>query len=349
VTFTLYSDSTCTTASNPAVTGSGTIALVSGKYVATYSQTHVALSTGTYYWKVVYAGDNNNYGFNTCGGTNETLVISKGNVGSVTMVLNATTGANITSAFAPSGTLVQDKDTLTWSGPIPGGTVTFYFYNNSSCTPPPASSQTVTLNADGSVPLTTPQPLTAGMYAYSAVYSGDGNYNGVTAACEPFMIGNPSLTPGYWKNHLSASEALIAGSQPFYIGDYPISGTSNQIGTAVTNIFNNMNCSNSSAQNAIGCLAGQLLAARLNVLNGAPLGIKSTINTAQCFLGSPSAVASAQCTLGSGGINTVTYDGITTVGVSYTGPSASFKLTANQRSVAVDLANDLSAYNASGI
>jgi hypothetical protein len=178
------------------------------------------------------------------------------------------------------------------------------------------------------------------MYSYSATYtSGDNNYTGNTGACEPIAVGQPALTPGYWKNHLSRTEALIGApaNQPFFDGDFKISGTSSQIGKAVTAIFSNMNCSNSSPQNAIGCLVGQLLAAQLNVLNGAPLSISPTINTAQLFLG-----------IG-GIIHTVTYQGVTTGGILYTGPSATFKLTSNQRTVALDLANTLSAYNASGV
>src|SRR6185437_7320420 len=164
----------------------------------------------------------------------------------VTEVLNASTGADITSAFAPAGTSVEDQDTITWSGPVPTGSVTFYFFTNGSCTAPAASQQTVQLNANGSVPDTSIQALPAGMYSYLAVYSGDGNYLPSTASCEPFMIGNPALTPGYWKNHLSASEALISANEPFYLGDYLISGTNSQIGADVTAVFNNMNCSNSS-------------------------------------------------------------------------------------------------------
>jgi hypothetical protein len=266
-------------------------------------------------------------------------VIAKAPVTVVTHVLNAVTGADVTGTNLPPGSQVKDQATISWSGSlIPSGSVTYYFFTNGTCTAPSTSQQTVLVNAtNGSVPPTSVQTLPAGMYSYLAVYSGDTQFKSQTGSCEPFMVGNPALTPGYWKNHLSISSALISGNQPFYLGYYLMAGTNAQIGAEITAVFNNMNCSNSSAQNAIGCLAGQLLAARLNVLNSAPLSITSTIATAQSFLG-----------LG-GTVHTVTYNGITTVGVLYTGPTASFKLTANQRSVAVALADALSAYNASGV
>ena len=85
-------------------------------------------------------------------------------------------------------------------------------------------------------------------------------------------------------------------------------------------VFNGMNCSNSSPQNAIGCLAGQLLAAELNVANGSSTCIKATISQANALL----------------------------VSVGYVGPTGTYKLSSSQRATAVSLSATLSNYNSGG-
>jgi len=83
-----------------------------------------------------------------------------------------------------------------------------------------------------------------------------------------------------------------------------------------------MNCSNTKAQNAVGCLAGELLTAKLNIANGGP--------TPTCVT---SAISSADALL-------------TTVG--YTGLSGTYTLTSAQRQQAVSLASTLDTYNSTG-
>jgi len=138
------------------------------------------------------------------------------------------------------------------------------------------------------------------------------------------------LTPGYWKNHLAANgtagcSSLPSGTGcskngpftkqylPLNLGNYTVS-TIQQ----AANVFVGMNCSNSSGQNAVGCLAGQLLAAELNVANGASHCADTVISDANAFL----------------------------ISINYTGPSGTYTLTSAQRSTAVQLAGELSAYNA---
>ncbi|MGH2356734.1 MAG: hypothetical protein ACRDGJ_01825, partial [Candidatus Limnocylindria bacterium] len=93
-------------------------------------------------------------------------------------------------------------------------------------------------------------------------------------------------------------------------------------------VFDTMNCGNASPQNAIGCLAGQLLAAKLNVENGADGCIGPAIAEADSFL--------------SGGA----VDGVT--GVTYTGPTGTYALSAAQRAEAIALKAPLGTYNAGG-
>ena len=140
------------------------------------------------------------------------------------------------------------------------------------------------------------------------------------------------LTPGYWKNHLAVNGSpgctgLPTGTGcsrngpftktylPLNLGNYTVS-TIQQAAA----VFVAMNCSNSSTstQNAVGCLAGQLLAAELNVANGASHCANSVITAANNFL----------------------------VSITYTGPSGTYSLSSAQRSTAVSLAGQLSAYNA---
>jgi hypothetical protein len=133
----------------------------------------------------------------------------------------------------------------------------------------------------------------------------------------------PRNTIGYWKNHQSQMTALL----PQKLGNYTVATFAQ-----ATAVFNATNCSSSSAQAAIGCLAGQLLAAELNLANFASPCIQPTVNKATSFL--------------KGG--TVTVNGKTAAGVSYVGPSGTYNLNATQRAIAVALSSALDAYNSNG-
>ena len=130
----------------------------------------------------------------------------------------------------------------------------------------------------------------------------------------------PRSTIGYWKNHRPQTTALL----PQKLGNYTVATF-----TQATAVFNATNCSSTKAQDAIGCLAGQLLAAELNLANFASPCIQPTVNKATSFL--------------KGG--TVTAGGTTATGVNYVGPSGTYTLTANQRTVAVKLSTALDGYN----
>jgi hypothetical protein len=78
-----------------------------------------------------------------------------------------------------------------------------------------------------------------------------------------------------------------------------------------------MNCSSTTAQDAVGCLAGHLLAAKLNVANGANKCIGMAISEADTFLRS----------------------------IKYTGPAATYRLTTTQRTQALRIKDVLDPYN----
>jgi hypothetical protein len=132
------------------------------------------------------------------------------------------------------------------------------------------------------------------------------------------------LTPGYWKNHLSPATSKngpwTSQYLPIYLGNYKVDTTAK-----VTSVFDGMNCSSSSAQDAIGCLAGHMLATKLNVANGASHCIDTTIANADAFLKGQ------------------TVQGVT--GISYTGPSGTYTLSTAQRNLAIALKNVMDTYN----
>ena len=130
----------------------------------------------------------------------------------------------------------------------------------------------------------------------------------------------PRLTIGYWKTHQAQTTALL----PQSLGNYNVATLAQ-----ATAVFNATNCSSSTSQDAIGCLAGQLLAAELNLANFASPCIQPTVTKATTFL--------------KGG--TVTVKGKTAAGVNYVGPSGTYTLNATQRAIAVDLSNALNNYN----
>jgi hypothetical protein len=145
------------------------------------------------------------------------------------------------------------------------------------------------------------------------------------------------LTMGYWKNHLAVNgtagcTGLPQGTGcskngpftktylPKTLGNYTVS-TIQQAAA----VFAAANCSSTTSQGAVACLAGQLLAAELNVANGASNCADAIIADANTFL--------------SGG----TVDGVT--GINYVGPSGTYTLSSAQRAEAIKLKTALDTYN----
>jgi hypothetical protein len=92
-------------------------------------------------------------------------------------------------------------------------------------------------------------------------------------------------------------------------------------------VFKAMNCSSSKDQDAIGCLAGHLLATKLNLANGS-LACPSILQ----------AVADADAFLKGQTVNGVP-------GINYTGPTGKYTLTAAQRNLVISLKTKLDNYN----
>jgi Domain of unknown function DUF11 len=197
VTFTLYSEDTCTTAV-AGVSGSGTISTTSGVSTASYSTTWTPPAAGTYYWIASYAGDANNNGFTTgCGDDNEQITIAKASP-TITTQASPTTGTRGV-AITPL------KDTATFHNTTtvaPTGSVTFALYSDNTCTTPVAGvSGSGAISTTGGVSTasysTTWTPAAAGTYYWIASYAGDANNNGFTTTCgdsnEEILVLAPSL------------------------------------------------------------------------------------------------------------------------------------------------------------
>jgi hypothetical protein len=146
-------------------------------------------------------------------------------------------------------------------------------------------------------------------------FSGNCDSNGIvtlsaSAAYQTCTLTNRDIgsrrTPGYWKSHPAVAESLL----PLSLGGYAV-----QMSAQLQAVFSAMDCR--SAGGAVGCLAGHLLATKLNIANGTSACIQPTVMTADALL--------------------------TTVG--YAGPNGSYSLTREQRALAVKLAGALDAYN----
>jgi len=308
IDFSFFSSIDCGVANSDSPANQLGVSLVSG--VAESTPT-APLGAGSYSYLDHYNSDDTNKWTDGDSICNETFIVDKGPTTTVTVVKNAA-GATVTTV--PIGSAVHDHATV---GPavtgIPiTGTVTYTFSTN-GCTGPFNAFDTEPVGTDSKAT----GALSFGNYAFQASYGGDSNYAASTGDCEPFSVFNPPLTPGYWKNHQTQTTALLAGCIKL--------GNSACItwGVAST-IWNGMNCSNTSGQNAIGCLAGHLLATKLNLANGSNPCIATAVSRADSFL------------------KAGTVDGVT--GINYTGPG-SYSISAAQRAEAIKLKNPLDAYN----
>lgn len=125
----------------------------------------------------------------------------------------------------------------------------------------------------------------------------------------------PVETPGYWKNHPEVITANALLPQP--LGAFTVNSLAD-----VNAVFDAMNCSSTKSGDAAGCLAGQLLAAELNLAMGSLpcVDIVSTIAAANALL----------------------------TAIGYSGPSGTYTLTDAQRAQALTLKDALDRYNNKG-
>ena len=99
--------------------------------------------------------------------------------------------AIVVSSPGTTGSSAYDTATVNpanTTGPIPTGQVVYDFYSSALCSGS-ASSETVSLRSDGSVPDSSPHgSLAAGNYSFRASYLGDANNPPAPSNCEDFII-----------------------------------------------------------------------------------------------------------------------------------------------------------------
>jgi hypothetical protein len=176
VTYTVYSDSTCT--QNPVDAGTKTV--TNGNVP---DSNDVTFNTaGTFFWQAVYSGDANNNGA-TSDCTSEKLVVKPN-----------TPGISTAQHLIPN-----DDATITGATSDAGGNIAFNLYSpgDTTCSGPVAFTQTVTVNGNGTYNTTNTGAnafvaSTEGTWRWQVTYSGDTNNVGTTSACgvENFTITN---------------------------------------------------------------------------------------------------------------------------------------------------------------
>jgi hypothetical protein len=166
VTYTVYTNNTCTAGARDA----GTKTVAGG--VVPDSNTLQFDSAGTFYWQAVYSGDGNNNGA-TSDCTSEVLVVAKA-------------PSNIATA---QRLFPQDSATVSASaGGTPTGSVTFSLYapGDTTCSGSAVYSETVNLSGGTATTSNTTFSVvagTSGIYRWVVTYSGDGTHEGSTSAC----------------------------------------------------------------------------------------------------------------------------------------------------------------------
>jgi len=250
VNFTLYNNGGC---DGSVVGGDANVPLSAG----TANSSNFTTSTGSFSYWVHYSGDANYLpGDGTC--ESFTVVLPKPGLTVRKTCPNGKQSPEDRFGVVLNGTATGDI--LDCGGQV-------------QLTLEPAAPYTVTEQAAGT---------TTNLLNYATSYvgcSGTGLARGATATC---TITNTRrtprskpLTPGYWKTHAPQLASLL----PVLLGNFPVASVSSAQG-----VFAAMNCSASSPADAIGCLAGHLLAARLNVKNGASNCINAVIAQANALL-----------------------------------------------------------------
>jgi hypothetical protein len=189
VTYTVYTDSSCTVFAN---VGSGAVLGNAGTVTVTNAvvpdSNNITFNhAGTFYWQAAYSGDGNNAAAtSTC--TSEIVVISP-NSPSLTTSLSATsinTGDSVTDTATLSGATSGDTQPITisvYSGSGSGACVAANLVTSATATPATSG------NGQYSATFST---LTAGSYEFQASITADGDNNAASSLCgtEPLTVKN---------------------------------------------------------------------------------------------------------------------------------------------------------------
>jgi len=230
VTYTVYSNNTCTTS----VASGGTKTVTNGSVPNSDDVTFSA--AGTFYWQAAYSGDANN-GSATSACTSEQVVVNP----------NAPTIATVLSAISAAiGEPVHDSSTLSGATANAGGTVTYTVYSDDQCTTSVASGGTKTVT-NGIVPDSDSVSFdAAGTFYWQAAYSGDANNDPATSACQSEIVTVNKNSPSI-STTLSATTANIGDS--VHDSATLTGATANAGGTVTYTVYTNNTCT-TGAQDA---------------------------------------------------------------------------------------------------
>jgi hypothetical protein len=173
VTYTVYTDSGCTSVYAAAGTKTVTNGIVPDSDPITFN------STGTFYWQAVYSGDGKNQSATSiC--TSEALVVNP-----------------VRPLISTAQHLIPNDDaTISAATSGAGGTITFSLFSPSdaTCSGTPALTQTVNVSGNGTYSTTNTTFVVSaeGTWRWQVVYTGDSNNAGASSACgvEQFTIAN---------------------------------------------------------------------------------------------------------------------------------------------------------------
>ena len=235
ITFTLYLGSTLEDTETINVSGNGSFTTPTG-----YTLPSSGVVAGLYQWDASYSGDSRNIAVSENNASAEQVMVNKGSSNIATVIYNACTKTPISGNQA-TNTSVYDTASVGGTLYKPTGTVTYYFYNTATPvfgTTSPLGSQTVTLS-NGTVPNScSTGALPAGSYSVIGVYSGDGNYAGVTGAVELLTVVGCQVSKGstaatsYWhnKNGQGLIDSFNGGANSTALGNWLASSFSNLFG-----------------------------------------------------------------------------------------------------------------------
>src|SRR5205085_998416 len=186
VSFTFYANNSCASAGS---------VMANAAAEANGDQRTVAtdpLQAGGYSFKATIAGSADYLGAT---GDCEPLTVSKADSSAVTAIHNAATDA-VVSSVGLGGSVYDSAVVSSANGSFkPSGSVSFTFYASSDCSTGAvaAGSAPVTGATGAASPSVTEGPLAAGSYSFKASYSGDANFLGSVADCEPLTVNKAQL------------------------------------------------------------------------------------------------------------------------------------------------------------
>jgi uncharacterized repeat protein (TIGR01451 family) len=236
VTYTVYTNNTCTTAATTEINAQPGSVNVNQTTGAVPNSANVTFNkAGTYYWQASFSGDDdNNATTSPC--TSEVVTVNK-----ATPTLTTTASGPVTV-----GSAIHDTAHL-GGGFNLTGTVTFDVYNSTCSTKlngSPIGAMPATVGGPGDYVSADFTPTSAGTYRWVAHYSGDVNNNSLDTNCD--QTGANGETSVVNPAHPSIATQLSSSS--ITVGDTindtaTISNAFNPTGTVTYTVYTNNSCS----------------------------------------------------------------------------------------------------------